>query len=357
MPTARELLDQADALMRRNRAPSDDIPTLTDEVPAGLGRGAQGAPSKRPGLPAADRDSEAIPVLTDAVEEIEAPALDDMPFDDEPSIWPETLRGARSITDQPAETTAVVPSHTAPTGGAAHIASPATTPTQLSPSPAVSPPRTLTAGGVATSGAAMPGAIASASTDSGTDEEKPASPSIAVTLDLDMPRPEPERSLAALPPLDLGTGQAIAPSPSMTVTRDEVGAPTTPDPASWRTMAAETLANFRSTEEHSSPSPPESAGVPEPTNAAPTEARAATTADDEARWAALAEEIRMQVLQRIDLFTDAGLREQLGERLKPIVDRASADLVATINTHVGELLRAYVAEAIEREIERWRDAH
>ncbi len=43
--------------------------------------------------------------------------------------------------------------------------------------------------------------------------------------------------------------------------------------------------------------------------------------------------------------------------LKPIVDNASADLVATINQHVGELLRAYVAEAIEREIERWRDQH
>ena len=65
----------------------------------------------------------------------------------------------------------------------------------------------------------------------------------------------------------------------------------------------------------------------------------------------------MQVLQRIDLFTDTGLREQLGMRLKPIVDRASADLVATINLHVGELLRAYVAEAIEREIENWRNEH
>ena len=64
----------------------------------------------------------------------------------------------------------------------------------------------------------------------------------------------------------------------------------------------------------------------------------------------------MQVLQRIDLFTDTGLRDQLGARLQPIVDRASADLVATINQHVGELLRAYVAEAIEREIENWRDS-
>jgi hypothetical protein len=76
--------------------------------------------------------------------------------------------------------------------------------------------------------------------------------------------------------------------------------------------------------------------------------------DDAARWAALAEEVRMQVLQRIDIFTDTGLQEQLTARLQPIVDRASADLVATINQQVGQLLRAYVAEAIEREIDKWR---
>ena len=62
----------------------------------------------------------------------------------------------------------------------------------------------------------------------------------------------------------------------------------------------------------------------------------------------------MQVLQRIDIFTDTGLQDQLALRLQPIVDRASADLVVTINQHLGQLLRAYVAEAIEREIEKWR---
>ncbi|MEJ7670093.1 MAG: hypothetical protein WKH97_15470, partial [Casimicrobiaceae bacterium] len=81
---------------------------------------------------------------------------------------------------------------------------------------------------------------------------------------------------------------------------------------------------------------------------------AAHLAHDDAHWQAIAEEIQMQVLQRIDLFTDTGLREQLAVHLQPIVDRASADLVTTINREVGELLRAYVAEAIEREIERWR---
>ena len=72
-------------------------------------------------------------------------------------------------------------------------------------------------------------------------------------------------------------------------------------------------------------------------------------------WDALAEEIRMQVLQRLDLFTDTGLREQLGARLSPIVERASAALVETINRELGELVRGYVAEAIEREIESWRN--
>ena len=41
----------------------------------------------------------------------------------------------------------------------------------------------------------------------------------------------------------------------------------------------------------------------------------------------------------IDLFTDTGLREQLGARLQPIVERASAELVDTINRQVGELMR------------------
>ena len=75
----------------------------------------------------------------------------------------------------------------------------------------------------------------------------------------------------------------------------------------------------------------------------------------DAEWQGLAEEVRMQVLQRLDLFTDTGLREQLGARLSPIVERASAQLIETINRELGELVRGYVAEAIEREIETFRN--
>ena len=86
---------------------------------------------------------------------------------------------------------------------------------------------------------------------------------------------------------------------------------------------------------------------------APASPPVATVRPD-ADWQGLAEEVRMQVLQRLDLFTDTGLREQLGARLSPIVERACAQLIETINRELGELVRGYVAEAIEREIETWR---
>jgi hypothetical protein len=93
------------------------------------------------------------------------------------------------------------------------------------------------------------------------------------------------------------------------------------------------------------------AAVAEPTAAAESAPTAAPS------WDTVAEDIRMQVLQRIDIFTDTGLQGELAARLQPVVDRASADLIATINREVGQLLRAYVAEAIEREIEKWRESN
>ena len=55
--------------------------------------------------------------------------------------------------------------------------------------------------------------------------------------------------------------------------------------------------------------------------------RAAKAAAEEERWRALAEQVSMQVLQRVDLFTDTGLKTELAGHLQPIVDRASAELV------------------------------
>lgn len=78
------------------------------------------------------------------------------------------------------------------------------------------------------------------------------------------------------------------------------------------------------------------------------------TAADRAHWQELANEVQMQVLQCIDIFTDTAMRDQLAAKLEPVVDRASADFVATITKEIGQLLRHYVDEAVEREIERLR---
>lgn len=227
MPTARELLEQAETLIQRERAAllSDGIPTLTDSVPSP--GGASPAIDTRRAPTALDD----IPMLTEAVEDFDPPSIPlSRSLDDELALWRETADA--SLQAMPAESAA------------------------------------------------------------------------------------PEASKAE--------DHAVVDQPEAPPATAQAGAP-----------------------------------VDNPRELAPTEGpfaieMAPSAIDDSARWNALAEDIRMQVLQRIDIFTDTGLKDQLNQRLQPIVDRASADLVAAINQHVGQLLRAYVAEAIEREIEKWR---
>src|SRR2546425_587646 len=107
----------------------------------------------------------------------------------------------------------------------------------------------------------------------------------------------------------------------------------------------------------SAPTPPPTGsrrGDAESSTASMDRSVPAAATNDEERWRALAEQISMQVLQRLDLFIDTGLKAQLASHLQPIVARAGAELVEAINAHVGQLVRTYVAEAIEREIAQWR---
>ncbi len=300
MPTARELLEQADALMRRNRMPAGempprpvDIPVLTEVVEAPA-RFAD-APSS-PRRPADAKDGRAkqsdiepptpvlalddVPVLTDVVEEIEAPTIAGSFDDDEPSQWEIERDRAAPVRagEVPAVTATAADRDVKPSG---------TLDDSAAPAPDDSEART----------AGDP----SAAQSSDTSVVAPTQPDEVDELALD---------------------ELEAPS----------APPSGPTSATQPVASASTLATPRE---------------------APSPASGAADDDDE-QWDALAEEIRMQVLQRIDMFTDTGLHEQLTVRLKPIVDRASADLVATINEQVRQLLRTYVAEAVEREIEKWR---
>jgi hypothetical protein len=313
VPTARELLDQADALMRRNRASSeDDIPLLTDAVPSAQEAQSRFAPVRRPAAAPAGAAGlgDDVPLLTDEVEEIEAAAIDAEVGEGEPSAWLDFEEAEPSVIGDAPDSIAIVP------------------PVDLRrPAPAPDPDEFEDTGELDAIDEDLAAAIAAAPR-----EEESMRPPAAAEPPAVEPRPEPAEISSRTPAVIAGGAAALLTGAALPVAQ-AAAAPDAVIP-----MAI----------------PPEAA-VPEPPMPALPEPPAPR--DDAAHWEAVAEEIRMQVLQRIDLFTDTGLRVQLGERLQPIVDRASADLVATINQHVGELLRAYVAEAIEREIESWRKNH
>jgi hypothetical protein len=275
MASARELLEQADALMRRNRGRSSpDIPVLTDVVTS---------------VPANDERDEDVPVLTDAV----AAAVV------APTQMPPVHAEAGEELAEPVEAE--------------------------KPAPAPAPPRS-DATAIMRSVEAIPVDLpmdGDASDWLVMDTIDPATHSITGA--------GPD-TLAVVPPVTL---KDAVPEPP----------PAEAVPAVVVDEAAERAAKAAADE---------AKAAAEEAKAAAEEAKAAA---EEERWRALAEQVSMQVLQRVDLFTDTGLKTQLAEHLQPIVERASAELVRAITDHVGGVLRTYVAEAIEREIAQWRREH
>ncbi len=256
MASARELLEQADALMRRNRSRSGvDIPVLTDVVA---------------GVSANDEPETDVPVLTDVVEAAAVSAA--APHEVAVEVQP-----VESVQPEPAEP-------------------------ELAPAPSQ-----------ADSAAIM-------------------------------------RSVEAIPvelPMDGDTSDWLVMDTIDPATHSITGA--NPD-----TLAVVPPVTLKAAEAESAPPPAADIPAVVVDDAAQREAK---TAAEEERWRALAEQVSMQVLQRVDLFTDTGLKTQLAEHLQPIVERASAELVRAITEHVGGVLRTYVAEAIEREIAQWRRDH
>lgn len=331
MPTARELLDQADALMRRNRKRGKDrlgdVPTLSDALDGG-------------------RDSALAPTL---ILPPAGTAIDPIVFDAPKEGDPGSSGPADDVDPMPLDTLADVPVLTDvvldwPPADVAvgHLAA------QALREPAI----------VATSPVAgavfpeMPGSAGSAGSWAADALTQPGTPRDAGDA-FPASAAEAEAAASALPPPAVLEREA-----------DDVSGPATPQ------VADAVEATHRDGADGAMPPrvpfldddfileiPPMDQGAAPPVHAAPTPASIAATtlASGSREWDALAEEIRMQVLQRLDLFTDTGLREQLGARLAPIVERASAQLIETINRELGELVRGYVAEAIEREIDSWRN--
>jgi hypothetical protein len=303
MPTARELLDQADALMRRNRkrgkGPAGDVPTLTDTLDAG-------DTSLAPTLILPNAQVPADPIMLERPSDAE-PAPTGEPVDADPM-------SLDTLGDVPVLTEVVVDW----------------------PPPGEATRRLETADRSDADRLSMPAAVVAAAHDVAADagDAFPASSAEAEMAAAELPPPAVlEREAdASAPDAGEAPAQQISPAPG------EPRVPFLDDD-----FILEIPPSAEAAEAAAVPSVPMAASIGAPTLAAGSR-----------EWDGLAEEIRMQVLQRLDLFTDTGLREQLGARLSPIVERASAQLIETINRELGELVRGYVAEAIEREIESWR---
>ena len=341
MPNARQLLEQADALMRRNRkrgkGKGTGPPTLTDALTNE--RTGTLAPTiiLPEAKPAADSialgaQSMADPISLDTLSDL--PVLTDVvdEWSSQAEVWPPVVpdADATALTEALDDALATASEPTSDVGDTAETADAVATEPQLVEAPATFETIVRAVDRV-TDGAPSPAADEPA-TRSAAAFDEPATRS-AEAVD------EPAtRSAAAVdePALD---------TPAL-----RVGA---------AKLESETSALPIQDEEFILDIPP----MPEPLSAAGTDVAAPAAAVVAAipqfvpgspAWEAMAEEIRMQVLQRLDLFTDTGMRDQLGARLQPIVARASAELIETINQALGELVRGYVAEAIEREIESWR---
>lgn len=299
MPTARELLEQADALMRRNRGDAG-IPVLTDSVPE-----AQPAPARGGASTRASADGR--------------PLREAVPRDDRARAAPAAQAGPP------------MPDLRAPLRDRGAGLGAGTSRAAAGSRPEVEPPL-LTDVAQVFGASPLGQAEGEPSLWLGPDTIDPTLHSIT--------GPSPD-TVGVVPPMTLRVPDPVAaprveddPDPTVTRTLRAAGSAPTPPPAGS--------------------TPPAGSAPPPPAELPAAEPAAASAASDEARWHALSEQISMQVLQRLDLFVDVGLKAQLASHLQPIVARAGAELVEAINDHVGQLVRTYIAEAIEREIAQWR---
>ncbi|HEX5864732.1 MAG TPA: hypothetical protein VF014_10860 [Casimicrobiaceae bacterium] len=336
MPTARELLEQADALMRRNRGSDAGIPVLTDAIPDEATTPPGTEPSTRERTAPAFRGYAAdARAPRERAERNEADWLsDNAPVED-------AIRAgvSQEIGEQAAAPAAAVFARDADAFARNDDVD------DLEP-----PLLTDVVDERAVDLVPLPSEVTEGdpSVWLGADTIDPALHSIT--------GPAPD-TIAVVPPVTFRSAepqtetvqQAEERDPTITRTLRAAGSEPTPPPTGSEPTPPPT---------RSEPTPPPTASTPphggEIPAASTREPVPAGAANDEERWRALAEQISMQVLQRLDLFIDTGLKTQLASHLQPIVARASAELVETINAHVGQLVQTYIAEAIEREIAHWR---
>ena len=380
MPTARELLLQADALMRNNRSAATEgsaqaVPTLTDVAVPGAG-------SSR-----ALFGGEEVPVLTQVVRPATEPTMSGSPASDTatrylspadmrdttlfgPSRLPPTTVQKPFAEDAPFEPL-IDPAllgidadepvmRTGPTGGAPFArpagrgdsdAGSSVVPSRATESRRVEAPATMenipdfppveellppfdhTDPGPVVSSAFAPLRSSPA--------HVPAAPVSPAQASPAAPAPPVSGRVTAPPAVVAASSAPIVPS---------IPAPT-PAPAAVVPVPVPTVPTPSATAAPVATSPAPVAPVPAPVAPAPPPALAPTPAAAPAPSAGeLAEAVYFQVLQNLDLHTERMLQRELTVPLAPIIERANQELMATLNANLAGLIRQFIADAIEKQL-------
>ncbi len=335
MPSARDLLQQADALMRSNRnvggtGSEEVVPTLTDVAVPGaipIGAGIASAPATG----SSHRQQVAVPVPTHIIDvpetrfgraahadtisrfsnasEMEGSLL---PLSEMPQIVDEDFPPARSR--EPARAIE-------PTSPATEMPKWLEVDLLESPSDNEKLPHTFAADDALADREYPPHEDRTGRKEPTLDDEpviggKPASRSEPTFLANFADEPAPAES-AENPPTFVEAPAATSAAVAEPVLAD---APVSPPVAESPPMLVATAA------------------------APPAAEPAGPTAEE------TAEVVYYQVLQNLDLYTERALQEHLNTHLAPIIERATRELLATLNANLGALMREYIAEAIEKQI-------
>jgi hypothetical protein len=288
MPSARELLQQADALMRNNRSVGktvvdDHVPVLTDvAVPA----------TPAPDSPAVSSfREEKIPVLTSVVPDFDI----DVPKDASRARFPGSAMNASLL--------------------------------PLSEMPAMP------------EFGDTPSIVARRERESRVERTEADVPltEIPSWLEPNLLQPTPSEATAAP-----RAPEAPASAPWATLEEERA--------ATADSTASEPIAQIDPLTLAATPAEPIDTPVSTLAEPALTPQAAEPASTQADAHADLAETIYYQVLQNLDLYTERALQEHLTRHLAPIIERAGDELLSTLNANLGAVIRQYVAEAIEKQM-------
>ncbi len=347
MPTARDLLQQADALMRSHRnlghaTGAETVPVLTDvAIPGNLA------------IATRQHEDDDIPVLTSVVEDVAAPEFD-LPFPNEtiarrperppdaphvlllpvsemPKMPPldEASRGADEQHDERAALRAPIDSERAPD----------------------EMPKWLEADFLETGRAfrlAEEAPDYEASRANGTGVEASAGHGAELSWE-SMPMP----SVDALSTWREADDPPIRANDDVTA---DTALPPLPDESSAETVDQSSAVQFEDVESAARSShpaaPAEVVDKNDHFDALPAhdEAPPEIAAEQGPSAEEIAETVYFQVLQNLDLVTERALQQHLSAHLQPILERATRELLETVNANLGALMRQFVADAIEKQL-------